>query len=342
MNETTLMNRAMRLRVGSGVLARHEDLVLLCELPPDAETSVRNILDEVKAAASAEQPGRHMVRRLVTSLAAATDRFPSLCAFGAVGDGIAVAVHGKARLRVTTTDGELRLDGAEAVTILDRVVAGPVMSVSGEIGDRTPELCPWSELTSGVVRADALQFGAFREPGAEEEARPPAEPEETAVDEGPENRSQVIGVSCAKGHFNDPAVPYCAVCGIGLTQAGHHSAEDDRPSLGVLVLDDGTLLPMNKDYVIGRMPEGAADASDRDVMLLRLLDPQISAVHARIRLDGWEVSVSDADSANGTFVREPGSDWCVQVPSGGRAVLQPGAIVTIGRRQFRYDSYRRP
>ena len=32
----------------------------------------------------------------------------------------------------------------------------------------------------------------------------------------------------------------------------------------------------------------------------------ISRVHARIRLDGWNVTVADAGSANGTFVAQPG------------------------------------
>jgi hypothetical protein len=345
-NKLTRMSPGMRLRPGNGVLIRHEDLVLLCELPPDAEDSVRSILDEVKVAASADQPGRHLVRQLVKSMAAFDGRFPSLCAFGAVDDGIAVAVHGRARLRVAMTDGELRLDGQDAVTIVDRVVASPVMSITGEIGEEIPGFCPWSELRSGVVRADAMQYGAFDEPEAAAETEEQAPQGETVVDGDPapqpEGRSQIVGVSCAGGHFNDPADQYCAVCGIGLTQAGRRSAQHERPSLGVLVLDDGMLLPMTKDYVIGRAPETDSEVSAGDVMLLRLMDPLVSGVHARVRLEGWDVALVDAGSANGTFVRDSGTDFCVRVPSGGRVVLQPGAIVTVGHRQFRYDSYRRP
>jgi hypothetical protein len=363
----------MRLRPGNGVLVRHEDLVLLCEIPLDEEDRVRGILAEVKAAAGGDQPGNRLVRHLVKSLADSGDRFPSLCAFGAVEDGIAFAVHGKARLRVTTTDGELRLDGRDAVTILDRVVSGPVTSITGEIGEEIPGFCTWSELTAGTVRADALQYGAFVDSEASmmaeaatmteasmmTEAAPVVEapvaeaavveetaPEqEAAVDEEPapqpEDGSQVLGVSCAKGHFNDPDNQYCALCGIGLTQAGRRTAQQDRPPLGVLVLDDGTSLPLTKDYVIGRAPEAAADVGADDVTLVRLTDPLVSGVHARVRLDGWEVGLIDEGSSNGTFVRESGSDWCTKVPSGGRVVLRPGSIVTVGHRQFRYDSYRR-
>ena len=352
MNKSTrMMSPNMRLRPGNGVLVRHEDLVLLCELPLDEEDRVRSILAEVKAAAGGDQPGNRLVRHLVKSLAASGDRFPSLCAFGAVEDGIAFAVHGKARLRVTTMDGELELDGRDALTILDRVVSGQVTSITGEIGEEIPGFCSWSELTVGVVRADALHYGALTEPEAAMMTEEPvvaearAAQEEAAVDEElapqPEDGSQVVGVSCAKGHFNDPGNQYCALCGIGLTQAGRRAAQQDRPPLGVLVLDDGTSLPLTTDYVIGRAPETAPDVSADDVTLVRLTDPLVSGVHARVRLDGWEVGLIDEGSSNGTFVRETGSDWCTKVPSGGRVVLRPGSIVTVGHRQFRYDSYRR-
>ena len=339
MNESTGTSPSMRLRPGNGVLARQDGLVLLCELPPDAEHSVRRILDEVKAAAGADQPGRQLVRQLVRTLAASVDRLPAFCAFGAVDDGIAVAVHGKARLRVTMPDGELRLDGQDAVTIVDRVVAEPVTSITGEIGEEVPGFCSWSELTSGVVRADALQYGTF-----EEQAQPPAPQVEAVVDPAPQphSGSHILGVNCAKAHFNDPASPYCAVCGIGLTQAGRRLTRNERPSLGVLVLDDGTSLALTRDYVIGCAPETDSEVSGGHVMPLRLTDPLVSGVHARVRLEDWDVALSDAGSAHGTFVRESGSDWCVRVPVGGRIVLRPGSIVTVGHRQFRYDSYRRP
>jgi hypothetical protein len=340
----------MRLRPGNGVLARHEGLVLLCEIPAGGEDSVRGLIDEVRAAASAEQPGRHLVRLLVRTLAESGDPFPNLCAFGAVDDGIAVAVHGKARLRVTMPDGELRLDGRDAVTIVDRIVAGPVTSITGEIGKENAGFCVWSELTSGVARADALQYGALVEPETmaetEELVELPALVEQPVMDGDPaglpQDGTQIVGVSCAMGHFNDPGDQYCALCGIGMTQAGRRLARDERPSLGVLVLDDGVSLPMTTDYVIGRAPETDTEVSAGDTTLLRLMDPLVSGVHARVRLEGWDVALIDAGSANGTFVRGSGSDWCVRVPSGGRVVLRPGAIVTVGNRQFRYDSYRRP
>lgn len=374
MNNSTETSTGLRLRPGNGVLARHEGLALLCEVPPGGEAGVRDILAKVKAAASADQPGRHMIRHLVKTLASSGDQLPSLCAFGAVDDGVAIAVHGKARLRVIMQDGELRLNGEDAVTMVDRVVVEPVRSISGEIGEELPGLCEWSELDSGVVRADALEYGLIdelgpdAEPGSEpggkveagsdvdaesgaaEPTGEPVVPEPVAqdgavADDAPphaDDGSLLVGVSCAKGHFNNAADQYCGVCGIGLTQAGSRSAQQERPSLGVLVLDDGTLLPMTKDYVIGRAPESAADASAEDVVLLRLRDSLVSDVHAMVRLDGWDVALTDAGSTNGTFMREPGSDWCVQVPTGGKTVLRPGAIVTVGRRQFRYDSHRRP
>jgi hypothetical protein len=336
--------RNVRLRPGNGVLVKHEDLVLLCEIPPDGQDSVRSILGAAKAAASADQPGRHLVRHLVKTLASA-DRFPSLCAFGAVDDGIAVAVHGKARLRITMPDGELRLDGQDAVTIVDRVLAGPVLSITGEIGEEVSGFCPWSELTSGVVRADGIEYGPLGGPGAgadipELAADDPA-PQGESPAAPPEDGLRIVGVSCAKGHFNDPTNQYCAVCGIGLTQAGRRLAQQVRPALGVLMLDDGTSLPMTKDCVIGRAPETAPEASTGELTLVRLAGPGVADVHARVRLEGWTAVLVDAGSLAGTFLREPDANQWTRLPSDGRAILRPGAIVAVGSRQLRYDSYRR-
>ncbi|MFC7642853.1 hypothetical protein ACFQX6_19445 [Streptosporangium lutulentum] len=47
---------------------------------------------------------------------------------------------------------------------------------------------------------------------------PPPAPEPQAPAPEPESRPLVYGVDCKNDHFNDPRVPYCAVCGIALVQ----------------------------------------------------------------------------------------------------------------------------
>ncbi|GAA5084380.1 hypothetical protein HNP84_002012 [Thermocatellispora tengchongensis] len=153
--------------------------------------------------------------------------------------------------------------------------------------------------------------------------------------------ARVSGALCRRGHFNDPSLRYCGVCGLGLTQAGRVPARSERPVLGVLVLDDGTMFPLDRDHVLGRVPERVEEVRARSAQAVRLHDATVAEVHARVSLDGWEVSVTDAASATGTYVRLPGArDW-ERLPSGVPSVLRPGTVVAVGRRQFRYDSYRK-
>jgi len=151
----------------------------------------------------------------------------------------------------------------------------------------------------------------------------------------------VSGVRCRKGHFNDPNLPYCVVCGIGLTQAGRVIAQDERPVLGVLLLDDGRLLPLDRDHVLGRSPDLSDQVRRGEATAVALEDPLVSDVHAWVSLRGWEVSVTDVGSQHGTYVRDPGApDW-EPLHGGGQRTLQPGALIAVGARQLRFETYRK-
>jgi hypothetical protein len=150
----------------------------------------------------------------------------------------------------------------------------------------------------------------------------------------------ITGVRCRKGHFNDPELAYCGICGIGLTQAGRVFALDERPVLGVLLLDDGRLLPLDRDYVLGSAPDLAEDVQRGEATAVWLQDDLVSDLHARVSLRGWEVNVSDIGSTHGTYVREPeGGDW-QPLSSGSHRTLRPGGLIAIGARQLRFDTYR--
>ena len=151
----------------------------------------------------------------------------------------------------------------------------------------------------------------------------------------------VSGVRCRKGHFNDPNLPYCVVCGIGLTQAGRVVAQDERPVLGVLLLDDGRLLPLDRDHVLGRSPDLSDQVRRGEATAVSLEDPLVSDVHAWISLRGWEVSVTDVGSQHGTYVRDPGGQDWEPLHGGGQRTLRPGALIAIGARQLRFETYRK-
>ena len=148
---------------------------------------------------------------------------------------------------------------------------------------------------------------------------------------------QVVGVYCKKSHFNDPAMAYCSVCGIAMAQAIRRPVWGPRPQLGVLVLDDGTMLPLTRDHVLGRAPSAAGGAA-----AVRLAGPLVSRAHARVELRGWDVALVDTGSTNGTFVCQPGETRWARLPRGGATILRPGSTAALANRQFCYHSHRNP
>ena len=122
---------------------------------------------------------------------------------------------------------------------------------------------------------------------------------------------QVRGVACSRGHFNAPDADSCRRCGSPVLAQPGQEFIASRPSLGILVAEDGTTYDLVGDYVVGREPEVADAVLSGAARPIGLDDPQLalSRVHAHVILDGWEVRVADARSGNGTFVAPPGSDW---------------------------------
>ena len=152
----------------------------------------------------------------------------------------------------------------------------------------------------------------------------------------------IQGVYCKNGHFDDPEALFCAICGISMNQQTLVPRPGERPPLGVLLLDDGSVFQLDSDYVVGREPSLDASVAEGKARPLRISDESgiVSRVHARVHLDGWRVLVTDLGSANGTRVllpRQPADQPLVpQVP----VVLATGSQVDLGGRGFRYESHR--
>lgn len=151
---------------------------------------------------------------------------------------------------------------------------------------------------------------------------------------------QVLGVYCPSGHFGDPAAQFCATCGAPMPSQPSMLYPGVRPPLGVLVLEDGSVHSLDKDYVIGRDPQRDADVAAGSAYPLRIDDPDsaLSRVHARIHLDNWTVTAVDLDSANGTGIWQPGDAQWTQLPAHQPVALRSGAQLGLGRSQVRYDS----
>jgi len=167
---------------------------------------------------------------------------------------------------------------------------------------------------------------------------PAADPGGQAATDGP----IVSGVYCKNGHFDDPQARYCAICGISMNQLTLVPQPGQRPPLGMLVLDDGAVFQLDRDYVIGRDPALDASVAVGKARPLRATDDAgtVSRTHARIQLDGWLVLVTDLGSTNGTRIRLPGQAADQALTPRVPAALVPGSLIDLGGRQVRYESHR--
>ena len=181
----------------------------------------------------------------------------------------------------------------------------------------------------------------------DEVAAPPApvavavavEPEPDA----PAAEAMVRGILCSRGHFNPPDARFCERCGISTVHQTHNVITGARPPLGVLVVDDGSVHSLITDYVIGRDPESADDVRAGRASALLLEDPELSLsrVHARLVLDGWEVRVEDAGSANGTFLADAGSQEWRRLEAELPTTITPGVRLRMGSRVLTFESHHR-
>jgi hypothetical protein len=185
---------------------------------------------------------------------------------------------------------------------------------------------------------------SLTEPLPEEELAPlPVLGDPLATPDAAAAGVQVQGIVCSRGHFNDPTSIYCATCGISMVHQTHNLVPGQRPPLGVVVLDDGTVFPLNDDYVLGREPDNSDDVAAGRALPLQLDDPDamVSRVHAKILLQGWDVRILDAHSANGTFVTKPGATDATRLPADEPMTILPGTRITMGGRSLVFDSYRK-
>lgn len=149
--------------------------------------------------------------------------------------------------------------------------------------------------------------------------------------------SMVQAVRCQHGHLSPPMAVSCRVCGFPLM--GQAPTSVPRPTLGVLRLSTGDVVPLDRSVVMGRNPKvDGANAAERP-HIVRLPSPghDISRTHLEIRLDGWHVLLTDLNSVNGTVVTPPWQEPQRLRPN--EAVpIEPGTVVSLADEvTFRYE-----
>ncbi len=152
------------------------------------------------------------------------------------------------------------------------------------------------------------------------------------------NPETVMGVRCSRGHFNHPAALYCHACGVAMVHQTRIAVAGPRPSLGVLVLDDGTVLALQQGWLLGTAPR-AERAAAEGLRPFPMVDPQnaLDAEHTAVRLHGWDVVVEDLGSRYGTWLTGTDGQW-QQVATRTSQPLRPGVRLLVGRRVLVFES----
>ena len=162
-----------------------------------------------------------------------------------------------------------------------------------------------------------------------EEAAPPEYGAPPEGDAG-SSRPLVDAVTCPDGHPNPPGQGSCGSCDAVLPQDAPLRTVP-RPALGELWFDDGDVVTVDADLVLGRRPP--EDGRRR----YALSGDRVSRHHAELVLRGWEVLLHDPGSRNGTYVVGPGSAEPVRVEAGVPVRLEAGARVYLGTRSFLFE-----
>lgn len=141
----------------------------------------------------------------------------------------------------------------------------------------------------------------------------------------------VSAVDCPAGHPNPAGAIACRVCG---ATVAHQVARDiPRPILGTLRLSSGDVIALDRGVLLGRAPDPPAGSPREQPHIVRLPSPDndISRNHVEVRLDGWQVSVVDLGSTNGTYVALPGREF-VRLPAHGEQTMEPGTVVSLSEK----------
>lgn len=198
----------------------------------------------------------------------------------------------------------------------------PPSTANTQIWDDVPEFDPGEETALDLDLSDLPPPvpGTAVDPRGPINAPPPV-PGTAAASAAPvtDGSETVLAAICLNGHVSGANAPTCRVCGEAMPPQSPRTIA--RPSLGMLVLQDGTTVDLDRSAVLGRAPRVPDDATERPHLVnLAAYGRDVSRQHAEVVVQGWSVSVRDLGSANGTRVHDP---------IGRITVLQPGVAVPL-------------
>jgi hypothetical protein len=142
---------------------------------------------------------------------------------------------------------------------------------------------------------------------------------------------------CPEGHPNDPLRMTCDLCSAFLEPGEDGVSLVPQPSPGRLVFDDDTMLRLDEDVVIGRNPKRFGDS--RGLAPHPLTGDRVSRAHLSVCLQGWDVTVEDCGSRNGSVVLAADGGEPMGLIPGAPRVVEHGTTVYLGSRSFVFERH---
>lgn len=138
----------------------------------------------------------------------------------------------------------------------------------------------------------------------------------------------VLAAFCPANHPNPVHASRCRQCGAEVTSA---TGMVRRPPLGLLRASTGATAVLDADVVVGRRPQVTARSGGPTPHLIAVASPDlgISKSHCAIRVEGWDLTVEDLRSRNGTVLLRPG-EAPHRVPEHGSTFLRTGDVIDLG------------
>jgi FHA domain len=305
---------------GSGLVGRFGDTVIL--IPPgpaggtggDVEAAIELLGLCAAVAADPEQPASMIAARLASWV---IGRMPEdTTAFGIVvpvRDGNVMFLRGAVWCEVSGPDWTRRLTGAEALTWVDQILPASFERLAiGSLAAQSVQAHPGSDLRDGIVPGQG--FVLTRVGRAAEQA--PAGLAETAAVAPPAPPAPPASPAPVDADTTLPA----------------------RGPIGVLTSENGSLIYLDRGYVLGREPNNDPLVKSGAAAPIVIQDPDtvVSRVHAYLSVEEGVVLVRDASSAHGTYLSPPGGGQWTPIGQEPTA-LPPGGSLRIGRQVFTFQ-----